>query len=161
MSDSSNNPLNALLSRSAESLRSEWRDLVAVAVRLQKDREAVRNVAAMLAVKGNSSEESICRKLFAIHFMENAGYSEEQIAEYGQTFVLSEFQKSKEKDKQDKLTVLSWKISGAQRQMVQTELDRVKRVLNIQTSESLWDFLLSVLQGVSDEDLLHAAGEKK
>jgi hypothetical protein len=155
------NPLDSLLSRSAESLRSEWRDLVAVAVRLQKDKESVRQIAAMLAVKGNSSEESICRKLFAIHFLENAGYTEERIADYGQTFALSEFQKSKEKDKQDKLTVLSWKISGAQRQMVQTELDRVKTELNIQTSADLWDFLLSLLQSLTKEDLLHAAGEKK
>ncbi len=157
----SSNPLDALLSRSAESLRSEWRDLVAVGVRLQKDKEAVRNVAAMLSVKGNSSEESICRKLFAIHFMEKAGYTEEQIAVYGQTFVLSEFQKSKEKAKLDVLTNLTFKIPGEQRERVLEELDRVKRVLNIQTSQALWDFLTATLESLSDEDLLHAAGEKK
>jgi len=155
------NPLNDLLARSAQSLRAEWLDLVAVATRLSKDKEDVRQVAAKLAAVANSSEDSITRKIFAIHYMQGVGYSEEEIGNFGQTQVLSQFQQSKKVEKYEKLTHLSFKIPGSQKEIVQQELARVMRVLNMQTSESLWDFIVSALQSCSDEELLHSAGEKK
>lgn len=157
----SSNPLTSLLARSAESLRSEWRDLVALAARLSKDKEEVKQVAAKLAQVSKGSEDSIGRKIFAIQGLMTQGLPEETIANMGQTLALSTFQKSKQTEQREALTVLSFKIPGAQREQVRKELDRVMRVLDLHSSERLWEFLVAQLQHASDEELLHAAGENK
>lgn len=155
------NVLNVLLARGAESLRSQWRDLVAIATRLAKDNDSVSQVAAKLAVAASGTEDSIKRKVLAIQYMQSLGYSEEEICQLGQTVVLSEFGKSKRVEKYEKLTTLSWRIPGSQRESAQIELARVMRVLNLKTSEELWDWIIGQIRTVSDEELLHSAGEKK
>ncbi len=155
------NPLSDLLAASALSLRSEWSALVALAAKLSKDKEEVRQVAAKLAAISKSSEDSIARKIFAIQGLQTQGLPEEMIVNMGQTLALSTFQKSKEKEKRDVLTNLTFKIPGAQREQVREEIARVMRVLDLHSSERLWEFLIAQLQSASDEELLHAAGEKK
>lgn len=149
---------SSMLKEAADALRSDWQKLVAVGIKLARDKDSVEQVARALSLAGKSSQDSIKRKLLGIHHMQDLGYTEEEIAEMGQTVVLSEFQKTKKAEAYEKQTSLIFKIPGSQREIVQTELERVKTVLNIQTSEALWDFLLAQLKQCSDDELRHAAG---
>jgi hypothetical protein len=150
--------LNALLKDAASALRADWSRLVAIGVKLAKDRQSVDQVANALAKAGKSSEDSIKRKIRSVHHMQDLGYSESEISEMGQTTCLSELQKTKRAETYEKKTWLKFSLPGSQREIVQTELARVATVLKLETSEQLWDFLLAQLRATSDEELKHAAG---
>jgi hypothetical protein len=155
------NPLNALLAKSAESLKSDWRDLVAVAVALTRDRGDVDQVAHQLARASGTAEDSIKRKIVAIQYSQSLGFDEADIVKKGQTATLSEYAHSRKQENYEKLTNLTFKIPGSQREMVKQELDRVCRVCDFKTSEKMWDWLLSELRQLSDESLKHSAGMNK
>jgi hypothetical protein len=150
--------LNALLKDAANALRADWSRLVAIGAKLAKDRDSIEQVANALAKAGKSSEDSIKRKIRAIHHMQDLGYSEPEIAEMGQTVCLSELQKTKKAENYEKKTWLKFALPGSQREVVQLELARVATILKLETSEQLWDFLVAQLQACNEEDLKHAAG---
>lgn len=157
MSDSSN-ILNELLASAASAMRSDWERLVAIGTKLAKDRDSVDQVATSLSRAGKIGADSLKRKLVAIQHMQNRGYSEIEIAAMGQAIVLAQFQKEKVTEQREKMTRLCFLIPGSQKESVQAELDRVRRVLGLSSSEQLFDFIISQLQQASDEDLKHSAG---
>ena len=152
------NPLNDLLTNAAESMRSEWKRLVEIGCRIAKDGQTVDEVSHALAKAGNGSQDSIKRKLFAIQHMQNLGYSEAEITTFGQTTALSEFAKSKKAESYEKITMLSFRVPGSQRELVQIQVERIKKILNLQTSEAFFDWFLAQTQTLTDEELLHSAG---
>jgi hypothetical protein len=154
----SSNPLNDLIVSAADAMRSDWSNLVAIACKVAKDGQTVDEVSNALAKAGNGSVESIKRKFYAVHHMGNLGYSEAEIVTFGQTKVLSEFAQSKKVETYEKQTNLTFKIPGSQREIVQLEIERIKRLLNLQTSESFWDWFLGQTKSLTDEELQHSAG---
>jgi hypothetical protein len=152
------NPLNALLKDAATALRADWERLVAIAVKISKDRESIDQISHALAMAGKSSQDSLKRKIFAIQHMQELGYTESEISQMGQTVVLSEHQKTKKAEKYEKKTWLKFALPGSQREIVQIEIARIAKVLNLQTSEQIWDFIMAQLQACTDEELKHAAG---
>ena len=157
MSDTGN-PLNALITNAAEAMRSDWKRLVEIGCRIAKDSQTIEEVSHALAKAGNGSVDSIKRKLFAIQFMQNLGYSEAEIVTFGQTVALSEFGKSKKVESYEKQTSLIFKIPGSQREVVQIEIERIKKLSNLQTSEIFWDWFLGQTKSLTDEELQHSAG---
>jgi hypothetical protein len=150
--------LNSLLKEAADALRADWSRLVAIGCKLSKDKDSIDQISNALAKAGKSSQDSIKRKLFAIQSMQNLGYSEAEIAGMGQSTVLSEFQKTKKAETYEKQTVLKFMIPGSQREIVQNEIERVKRVLGMTTSEAFFDWFVAQLQQTTDDELKHAAG---
>jgi hypothetical protein len=150
--------LNSLLKDAADALRADWSRLVAIGAKLAKDRESIDQVAHALAMAGKSSEDSIKRKIRAIQHMQDLGYSESEISGMGQTAVLSEYAKTKKAETYEKKTWLKFALPGSQREIVQVEVARICSILNLQTSESFWDWFLGQTTGLSEEELKHSAG---
>jgi hypothetical protein len=152
------NVLNELLTSAADAMRRDWSRLVAIGCKVAKDGQTIEEVSHALAKAGNGSQDSIKRKLYAIQHMQNLGYSEAEIVTFGQTTALSEFAKSKKADNYEKQTSLIFKIPGSQREVVQIEIERIKKLLNLQSSESFWDWFLGQTKSLTDEELQHSAG---
>jgi hypothetical protein len=152
------NVLDAMIKNSAEAMRSDWKRLVEMGCRIAKDGQTVDEISHALARAGNGSQESIKRKLLAVQHMQNLGYSEAEIVTFGQTKVLSEFAQSKKVETYEKLTSLIFKVPGSQRELVQIQVERIKKLLNLQTSEAFFDWFLAQVQTLTDEELQHSAG---
>lgn len=155
------NPLGTMLAQATQTMRSQWQQLVEIAFALSRDRGDVEQVSHQLARASGTAEDSIKRKILAIQHAQTLGYSEEEVSKMGQTRVLSDYGKKKKQDKYEDLVWLKFQIPGSQREVARQQLDRVCKVLDLKTSEQLWDFLLAELSTASDEDLRHAAGHKQ
>lgn len=146
-----------VLKRLAVAMRSEWASMVEMAMQLRT--EELDSAVAAIAQNAKVGTDSVKRKLEAIIHARTLGHSPEEITEMGQEKILGTFIKSRRQEKYSETVTMKWMIPGSQRELVQQQEKRVKQILNLQTSESFWDFMLSVLRNATDEEIRNSAGE--
>jgi hypothetical protein len=139
-----------LCAEAATSVRSEWAKLVAVAVRIVNQKETVDQVAAAM--------DSVKRKILAIQKMQETGFSAEEIVSMGQFQTLGHFQKGKRQDTYEQDVWMRFKIKGSQREIVTQQIDRVKKVLHLESMEDFWDWFYAQVANTTDEELIASAG---
>jgi AcrR family transcriptional regulator len=137
--------------------KAQWKELVCVARGAKpQDRKTTARALAEAAGVGKSTLE---RKLLALHLAMQEGMTDDELIERGQRWVLAKYVNDKRNGRQDKQAVLKWLVNPETRDDVQELFARLGRVLKRHTSEELFDFLLAVFADVSDEEILHLAGE--
>lgn len=142
--------------RAADAMAQEWRELVKLSLSLTDER--VDATATTISRAAKIGFESVRRKLNAIRHAATLGYSEAEIIDQGQEQTLSIFQKGRRESTYTDKVWLKFQIPGSQRELVQQEIERIKRVLGLKDSEQVWDFMLAQLINVTDEELKQAAG---
>lgn len=141
--------------------RGSWHALVDMAVLLPEDR--IDGAATELSKHMRQGKDSLKRKINAILYCRQLGHSVEEIKSYGQEPVLSRYIKKTNADRYEKTTVMKWQIPGSLREITRQNMAGIAKILNLHTSEELWDFLNSVLGDLvrNPEELKHLAGELK
>lgn len=160
-----------LLTRTIDGMRTEWANLVllvekAVCVRVAPrnaivpEQDTTQKLAQFLSKQTGIGVDSIQRKLDAIvyHF-QNLSLSAEEIIKLGQEHTVSTYIKSKKAEKYTEQVQLRFTIPGSQREIVMQEIERIKRILGCVSSETVWDFYLSLTRGLNDDEVKHLAGE--
>jgi hypothetical protein len=147
-----------LCAEAATSVRSEWAKLVAVAVRIVNQKETVDQVAAAIAKASGVGMDSVKRKILAIQKMQETGFSAEEIVSMGQFQTLGHFQKGKRQDTYEQDVWMRFKIKGSQREIVTQQIDRVKKVLHLESMEDFWDWFYAQVANTTDEELIASAG---
>jgi hypothetical protein len=140
-------------------MRSEWSMLVSVTCALLP--EDVDAVVPGLAAAVKIGPESIKRKMDAILYAKSLGHSVEDISEMGQERVVSDWNKSRRVANYQETVVMKWSVPGSQRELVQEQERRVKRILGIQTSEQFFDWWLAQMTNATDEEIKDSAGAAK
>lgn len=151
------NKTEIFLKRVELDIRSQWNDLVELALSLTT--EAPGAIAEHLANSCGVGADSVLRKIAAIHYGATLGHGTEELKQMGQEKVLSQYIKSRRVESYGKTVVMKWSIPGSQRQLVQQQEQRIKAILDIYTSEAFWDFMLSILTDLSEQNVKDLAGE--
>ncbi len=147
-----------LLARLCVSMKSEWADLVAL-VSFAGDKEQLTACAEFLAKDTGERSDSILRKIESVRYFIGLGITTEQITTWGQSKTLSSYFKARRSENYEKPVQLRFTVPGSLRELVMQDVDRIRSVLKLVDSEGLWDFLHSLIVNLTDEDLLHLAGE--
>lgn len=150
------------LNASSEALKQEWNTLVRLALELSTDHEggkAVQEAATALAFQSRAGTESIKRKILAIQHARATGLALEEIQSQGQEVTLSAFQANKRESQLEDQVWLKWKVTGVTRELVVREYERICDVLNFNTAEMFFGWLLAQLIHLTPEELKHSAGE--
>ena len=145
---------------------SQWKELVVHSLIVTEDK--IDMIAAALAMSSKTSKENIKHKILAIRWAVNT-QSSVQIIEAGQSKILSAYRKARRNGLNDPQRLLAWKVSKSLADAIQCEdpspdqdepiVNRIARLLKIDTSESLWEFWHSVFSDLSDDEILHLGGE--
>ena len=152
--------LARLLNETAVTLQNEWKLLVQVGYDLHSD--SVEDVAKAISRRGQYGVESIKRKLHGIQKARALGHSAEDIIKLGQEKVLGMAQQERRAEKYTQTTTLIFRgIAGSQKELIQSQITRVKRILNIREAEMFWDWWLSQLMTATDDEIRHSAGHAK
>jgi len=124
--------------------------------------------AEQLAAETKQNVRVLKRKFQAIKHAWESGCSTDLIASMGQNLTLSMYAKAKRNGNEPQ-RVLRWRLSKGLADAIQCEkpsldvdeplVNRIVRVLRIQTSEELWEFFHSVFADWSDTMLLNYGGE--
>lgn len=140
-------------------MKSEWCSLVNVTVALAP--EDVEAIVPGLSVAVKVGAESLKRKMDAILYAKKLGHSVEDIVEQGQERVVSEWNQSRRQANYQKTVTMKWLVPGSQRELVQQQEARVRKILSIYTSEAWWDWLLAMVTNATDEEIKESAGVAK
>ncbi len=110
------------------------------------------------------------RKRDAIRFKREQGFGREVIIANGQSWTLSGYARAKRNGNEPQ-RILRWRISRRLADAIMSSetspdqeealISRLVRVCKLQTSEDLFEFLLSVFADISDEELAMWAGLEK
>jgi hypothetical protein len=136
---------------------SQWGFLVDLACSLSPDR--LDRAAQVLAKRTNVSKDSLKRKMEAIHRAQAKGIEAEALKAIGQEKILSDYVKAKKSERVEGLATLSYRMAPDLKEAVQKQLVRVARVLKLTTSDQVFEFLNSVMQEWTPEEIRHAAGD--
>jgi hypothetical protein len=141
--------------------RGSWDALVDMAVLLPEER--IDGAATELSKPMRQGKDSIKRKINAILYCRQLGHSVDEIKRYGQEPVLSRYVKKTNADRYEKTTVLKWNLPGSLREVIRQDMAQISKILDLVTSEQLFDFLHSVLVDLirHPDELRHLAGELK
>jgi len=111
------------------------------------------------------------RKRDAIRFKREQGFGREVIIANGQGWTLSSYARAKKNGHSEPDRVLRWRVSRRLADAIMSSetspdqeealVSRLVRVCKLQTSEDLFEFLLSVFADISDEELAMWAGLEK
>lgn len=135
----------------AKTISSEWEQMVRFALTIEGDN--VDQVAQTVSEIAKVGYDSIRRKIMAIRYVGTLGHPQDDIIAMGQEVVLGTFQKSKRTQNYESNVVLKWTIPGSQRELVQKHEQRIKGVLGLVTSEDYWDWWLSQVENLSDQEI--------
>ncbi len=151
-----------LLSRLVVELRSPWHTLVLLTQEyVNADSKSILELTKLLAEQTQTSQDSLNRKIAAIKYFFGLGHTTEEIASWGQSKTLSDFIHARRAEDYEKVVQMRFSLPGSLRELFLQDLDRVKKVLGIESSEQLFEYLHSLLHGISDEEHKHLAGELK
>lgn len=146
------------LSVLTEATAKEW--IAYVQVALHTPPAAVGARAQELSDKLHIGKDSIHRRLAAIQFALGNKLTISQVIEAGQEATLSAHIRAKKTENAGKTVKIGYQIPGELKQMFDAEMARARRVANLVTPEQYFEWLVSVLHGLSDDDILNLAGGK-
>jgi hypothetical protein len=142
-----------------------WSELVTHALLTKEDR--LERLYEELAKSSKSSKQAIKRKIQAVRWAGINGLDREKIIEQGQSAILSGYAKAK-KEEHGPQRVLSWRVSKSLADAIYCEnpsqdqdepiVNRIARLLKIETSEQLWEFWHSEYADLSDEQIQNRGG---
>lgn len=157
MSNSTNTNLGeAVVFELARAVQTEWAAYVIVAE--QTSPESVGARAQELSDILHIGKDSIHRRIAAIQFALANKLTPTQIIEWGQEATLSAHIKSRKAENIGKTVRLGYQVSGEVKQMFDEQMARIREMANIPTPEQFWDWLLSHLRDLTDEQIRHSAG---
>jgi hypothetical protein len=141
------------------SSREQWASLVRLAFECQD--------VAELAREAGANKSTVSRKFQAIRWAAESGMNREEIESQGQQFILSLYSRAISKS-QGKQRFLRWRVSASLADAVmwseasdsadEALITRLKRVCKLETSDDLFEFLLSIFADLSDKELMNLAG---
>ena len=137
--------------------RNEWLSLVDLA--LATPEEHVQGLVMALANKANIGVDSLKRKFGAIKHQASLGFTADEIIRMGQEKVLGGFIKARKVANYQGQVVMKWNVPGSQRELMQQQEQRIRRILGLATSVDFFDWLLGQLTTLTDEEILSSAGE--
>lgn len=125
--------------------------------------ERVDGAATELSKHMGQSKDNLKRKILAILYCQSLGRSADEIKAYGQEPVLSRYIKKRNSDRYEQTTVLKWNLPGSLREVIRNDMAEIKKILGLETSEQLFDFLHSIFVDLvtHPDELRHLAGELK
>ena len=144
------------LSVLTEATAKEW--IAYVQAALHTPPEAVGARALELSAKLHVGKESIHRRLSAIQFALVNKLTPTQIIEAGQEATLSAHIKSRKAENAGKTVRLGYQVSGEVKQMLDEQMVRIREIANLPTPEQFWDWAVSHLRDLTDEQIRHSAG---
>jgi hypothetical protein len=149
-----------------KSSQEQWASLVRLAFECQDVSELAREAGA--------NKATLKRKFQAIRWAVESGMSREEIVSQGQGFILSIYARAYRNGNGEKHKILRWRVSASLADAVmwsegsdstdEALITRLKRVCKLETSDDLFEFLLSIFADLSDKELKNLAGvehEKK
>jgi hypothetical protein len=143
----------------ADAVKKEWEWYVFLGVSLTD--EEVSAYAEQLSARLNVGKDSIKRRIDAIRY---AFFTQKipagDIMARGQELTIGEYQKSRKKESLEKTVKLGYQVPGSLKAKLDEDMERVKGLLGIVTSEDYFDFIHSVIGSMSDDDIKQAAGGK-
>ena len=152
--------MNEARAKFVSSSAEQWGNLV----RLVLDGENPER----LAVETKQNIQVLKRKFQAVKHAWESGCSAEAIILSGQNTILSLYAKSK-RNGDEPQRILRWRISKGLADAIQSEdpskdaeeplVNRIARLLHIETSEELWEFFHSVFADWPDEMILNYGSE--
>jgi hypothetical protein len=158
----------ASLQRLLVAMKAQWDSMVEIAFNLKAKppfddavQRAYEVTIASLAEASKVGPESIKRKLDAILYLSCLGHSAEEIKEMGQEAAVSRWNKSRKEKTYGQTVTLGWRLPGSQKALLEQQVARVRVLLKLRTTEEWIDWLLSVLMGLTDEQIVSSAGEPK
>lgn len=149
---------HVLAARAAVELRSEWSTLVELTLALPEDH--VKAVAGGLSVHTKVGVDSIERKMNSVRHAASLGFSADDIIAAGQEKTVSTYLKSRRQEKYSDVVRMQFEVPGFLRELISQDLARIKKTLGIATSEDLFDFLHSVFENWTDEEIRQLAEGK-
>jgi len=139
--------------------KNEWQSYIFVA--LTTSPELVSARSQELSEKLKVGKESIMRRIMAIHYaMSTLRYTGSQVRDAGQEATLSAYIKSRKAENAGKTVKLGYQVSFEVKQMFDEQMARIRDIANIPTPEQFWDWAVSHLRDLTDEQIRHSAGGK-
>jgi transcriptional antiterminator len=141
--------------------QESWVALVNMSFLLPEER--IDGAATELAKHMGQSKDTLKRKIQSIQHAHALGHSAEDIKRDGQGAALSRFVKKSNSERYEQSTVLKWNLPGSLREVIRQDTAQMMKILNLNTSEELFDFLHSVFVDLNahPDELRHLAGELK
>ena len=147
----------SLAEMAASLMRYEWASLVELTSTLAD--EDVKANAGALSVVTKVGAASIERKMNAIRHALAEGLSVEEIIGRGQEKTLGEFVKVRRVANYQETVTTGWRLPGLLKELLEIDMKRIKDVLGIVTTIEWFEWLHSFLSSLSEEEILHSAGE--
>lgn len=144
----------------------QWQVLVTHALIVFEDH--IDELAETLAKASKSSKDAMRRKILAIRSAGTNGMTSQDILAKGQSEILSLYAKARRNGSHDPQRLLAWRVSRSLADAIQCEspnpdcdepiVNRIARLLQIETSEQLWEFWYSVFSDLSDAEIKNLGG---
>jgi len=135
----------------ADSINRQWKEIVELVEECPPELYDITCKA--LSQSAHIGFDSLKRRVSAVIHARSLGYSCEEIIAAGQEKTMSDYLKSKKQEKYGQTVRMQFEVPGFLRELIQQDFERIKRVLGVATSEDLFDFLHSMFENMTDEEI--------
>ena len=140
-----------------QTMKLEWKKIVTTVTSLAS--ENIVPAAMSLSHISGVGRASIERRLKAAQWAISEGMAPPVVIEMGQEAIVSAYNKATKQEQAEQQVWVRWKVPGSLRDQVETERERIMKLLKFTNSEQFVVWLHAVLVNASDEEVLHSAGE--
>jgi hypothetical protein len=138
---------------------SQWRDLVRMARNTLPQK--VPQFASAIARGAGIGSQGVERSFRAIHYASSQGLDDAGIVLIGREATIRRYVAGKAAARTDKQVPMTWKVAPNLRDEVKAEVERIKGVLKLGTSDQFWEWWLSQVAPCTEDELRHSAGDEK